>query len=63
MKIVLMGMKLSHNMWIINRVKNDQGSHNEAKCHICGYKFNIDIFTQKDVAMIMEAHSCNKNRG
>ena len=50
-------------MWIINRVKNDQGSHNEAKCHICGYKFNIDIFTQKDVAMIMEAHSCNKNRG
>jgi hypothetical protein len=50
-------------MWIIDRVKNDKGSHNQARCHGCGYAFNIDIFTQKDVALIMEAHSCNKNRG
>lgn len=45
-------------MWIISKVKNDQGSHNEAKCHKCGYTFNIDIFTQTNVAMIMEAHKC-----
>jgi hypothetical protein len=45
-------------MWIIDRVKNDKGSHNQARCHGCGYAFNIDIFTQKDVALIMEAHSC-----
>ncbi len=47
-------------MWIIDRVKNDQGSHNSARCHKCDYKFNIDLFTQKDVAMIMEAHRCNE---
>ena len=50
-------------MWIIDRVKDDHRGYNQARCHGCGYVFNIDIFTQKDVAMIMEAHSCNKNRG
>jgi hypothetical protein len=47
-------------MWIIDRVKDkDNRGYNKARCHKCGYAFNIDLFTQKDVAMIMEAHLCN----
>ena len=46
-------------MWIIDSVKDDHRGHNQARCHSCGYAFNMDIFTQKDVSMIMEAHDCN----
>jgi hypothetical protein len=46
-------------MWIIDRVKDDHKSHNQARCHNCGYAFNMDIFTQKNVDMIMKAHDCN----
>jgi hypothetical protein len=46
-------------MWIIDRVKDkDHRGYNQARCHSCGYTFNIDIFMQKHVAMIMEAHKC-----
>jgi hypothetical protein len=48
-------------MWIIDRVKDkDHRAYNQARCHKCGYAFNIDIFTQKNVSMIMEAHRCNE---
>ncbi len=49
-------------MWIIERVEDDHRGHNQARCHACKYKFNIDLFTQKDVAMIMEAHECSNAR-
>ena len=46
-------------MWIIDRVKDiENKAYNQARCHKCGYAFNIDIFTQKDVSMIMQAHNC-----
>ena len=54
-------------MWIIDRVKDKDkesitrpNGYNQARCYKCGYAFNIDLFTQKDVAMIMEAHRCNE---
>ena len=46
-------------MWIIDRIKDkDNNYYNQGRCHKCGYSFNIDIFTQKNVSMIMEAHAC-----
>lgn len=45
-------------MWIIDRVKDNDKGHNQARCHSCGYSFNIDIYTQKNVALIMKAHKC-----
>ena len=45
-------------MWIIDRVKDDHRGHNQARCYDCGYTFNMDIFLEKDVKMIMEAHQC-----
>ena len=50
-------------MWIIDRVKDDSKGHNQARCHPCGYTFNMDIFTQKDVALIMSAHNCGGRNG
>jgi|1048.fasta_scaffold32215_2 hypothetical protein len=47
-------------MWIIDRVKNDQDSHNSARCFDCGYRINIDIFTRENLKMIMEAHKCRE---
>jgi hypothetical protein len=47
-------------MWIIDRIKDkDNNYYNQARCYKCEYSFNIDIFKQKNVSMIMEAHSCN----
>jgi hypothetical protein len=45
-------------MWTINWVKDDVKGHNQAKCHECGYKINIDLFTKENLKMIMEAHKC-----
>ena len=45
-------------MWIIDRVKIDQDSHNSARCYDCGYRINIDIFTRENLEIIMQAHTC-----
>ena len=54
-----MGMKLSHNMWILKQVKDKNQGHLQARCYACGYSLNADLFTRENIEMIMEAHDCN----